>query len=134
MSESREAFERLCGAATTGELGVLCRRFGVTLLVVFGSAVRPDGTPRDLDIAVRFSNHSDVLGFLDQVGALAGTMRVDLMNLDRAGPVAREQALVGGVALFEEPVGAFAREQMAAITERMDTDWLRRLELEQLAR
>jgi hypothetical protein len=106
----------------------------VGLLVAFGSAVRPGTVPRDLDLAVRFASDApDVLGFLDEVGTLAGTSQIDLMNLGAAGPVARERALVGGAPLFEESTGAFARAQLAAIMERMDTAWLRRLDLELMA-
>jgi hypothetical protein len=36
--------------------------------------------------------------------------------------------------LFEAEPGLFATRQMAALTERMDTAWLRRLDLELMAR
>ena len=55
------------------------------------------------------------------------------MVLNRAGPVARERALVGGIPLYEGVSGAFATAQMAAVLERMDTDHLRRLDLELMA-
>ena len=53
-----------------------------------------------------------------------------MLVLDRAGPVARERALVGCLALYESESGAYARAQIAAVGERMDTDWLRALDLE----
>jgi predicted nucleotidyltransferase len=57
----------------------------VDLLVAFGSAVRPDGPARDLDLAVRFGRAAaDLLGLLDELAALAGTDRIDLMNLAAA--------------------------------------------------
>lgn len=46
----------------------------------------------------------------------------------------RGKALAYGLPLFEDRPGLFACLQMAAITERMDTAWLRRLSLERLAR
>lgn len=58
---------------------------------------------------------------------------LDVLVLDRAGPVARERALVGCVPLYEDRPGAYATAQMAAMTERMDTDWLRALQLDWLA-
>lgn len=76
----------------------------------------------------------DVLAVLDELAGLTGSDDVDLLVLDDAGPVARERALVGSIALFESRPGAYAEAQMAAICERMDTDWLRRLDLELLAR
>ena len=123
--------ERLRAAARSGALQALTRRYGVSLLVAFGSAVRPEGEPNDLDLAVRFGAElRDVLGFLDALATLAGTDRIDLMDLAGAGPVARERALVGGDCLVEAERGEFARTQLAAMMERMDTDWLRRLDLD----
>ncbi|MGH3747382.1 MAG: hypothetical protein ACRDT8_08310 [Micromonosporaceae bacterium] len=106
------------------------------MLVVFGSVLHPSGSsPQDVDLAVRWlSGDHDTLGFLDQLSEVASTSRLDLMDLASAGPVARERALVGGEPLVEESAGAFAQAQLAAIMERMDTAWLRRLDLELLAR
>lgn len=135
MSDPRQALSRLRAAAESGELRTLCRRYGVALLVAFGSAVRPGSTPRDLDLAVRFTSaHPDLLGLLDELGSLAGTSRIDLMNLGSAGPVARERALVNAIPLIEENAGEFANAQIAAMMERMETAWLRRLDLELMAR
>lgn len=134
MADLRQAFERLRSAAASGELGALCRRYGVPLLVAFGSVVRPTGTPNDVDLAAYLDRDADVLGFLDEMAELAGTSQLDLMNLALAGPVAREKALVGGVPLVEETTGTFARARLAAIMERMDTAWLRRLDLELMSR
>jgi predicted nucleotidyltransferase len=135
VTDPRQALDRLRSAAKTGELGAVCRRYGVALLVAFGSAVRRGTAPRDLDLAVRFSGDTpDMLSFLDELTSLAGTSQLDLMDLGRAGPVAREQALVGGEPLVEEAPDLFDRAQLAAIMERMDTAWLRRIDLELMAR
>ncbi len=48
------------------------------------------------------------------------------MVLNRAGPVARERALVGGRPLYQHQPDDFANAQIAAIMERLDTAWLRR--------
>jgi predicted nucleotidyltransferase len=135
MASIPEAVARLRAAAEDGRLDDLCDRHQVDLLGVFGSAVRSEH-PRDLDVAVRYvaGANPDVLGFLDELSVLAGTSVIDLMDLGRAGPVARERGLVGGIPLYERNSGDFARAQMAATGERMDTDWLRRLDLELMAR
>lgn len=134
MAGLREALGRL-RAAVGGELTELCAQHQVELLVAFGSAVKPGREPNDLDLAVRFTAaQPNVLGLLDTISTLAGTSRLDLMNLGTAHPVAKERALVGGVPLHEGRPGAFALAQMAAITERMDTDWLRRIDLELMAK
>lgn len=75
----------------------------------------------------------DVLGLLDALAALTGVDSVDLAHLNRAGPLLRERALVGCVPLFESVEGAYASAQMAAIAERVETDVLRRLNLDLLA-
>jgi predicted nucleotidyltransferase len=125
----------LQAAADVGELDELCSRHRLRLLVVFGSSVRDDPRPRDLDIAVATvqGERVDLLALIEDLVALSGVEDVDVLDLDRAGAVARERALVGTVPLYESEPGAFARTQMAAMLERMDTDWLRRLDLSLLA-
>lgn len=137
MGTARVAMRRLLLSAESGELDELCERHGVTVLAAFGSAVHDGDLPsRDLDLAVSFADQarSDVLSLMDALASVSGPAEIDLMDLSRASPVAREQALVGGTPLYESERGGFARAQIAAIVERMDTDWLRKLELELLAR
>lgn len=115
----------------SGELAVLCEQQGIALLVVFGSVLAEVDHPSDLDLAVRFHTKSpDTLGFLDSLSRGMPGDYVDLMVLNDAGPVARERALVGGRPLYEAHPGEFANAQIAAIMERLDTDWLRKLDLE----
>jgi len=130
--DPRAGLAALRVAAEPGALASLCRRYGVRLLVVFGSVLDESREARDLDIAVAFSHGvaADVLGLIDALVRLSGTEAIDLMDLRRAGPVARERALVGTLPLFESDPGTFANTQMAAMLERMETDWLRRLDLE----
>lgn len=118
-------------------LAGICERHGVLLLTAFGSATRPDGEPRDLDLAVLFDRrltHRDALGLVDDLTALTGLQDLDVMGLNTAGPVARERALVGSIVLYEAVHGLLANEQIAAMLERMDTEWLRRAAIEGMAR
>ncbi len=135
-TDPRTALDRLRSAADDGRLEQLCRRHGVRVLTVFGSAARPDADPRDLDVAVGFEPHhtADVLGVLDELTVLTGSDDVDLLVLERAGPVARERALVQCVPLYESEATAYAAAQVAAMGERMDTEWLRALDLEAMRR
>ena len=135
-TDPRTALSRLRAAAADGRLDDLCQRHGIRVLTVFGSAVRPVGEPRDLDVAVSFEPEvaGDVLAVLDVLCELTGSDDLDLMVLDRAGPVARERALVYCLPLYESQPMAYATAQVAAMGERMDTEWLRALDLETLRR
>ena len=64
---------------------------------------------------------------------LVGSDEIDVVHLNSAGPLLRERALVGAIILYEEVPGTWARASTAAVMERLDTDWLRRLGLELLA-
>ncbi|MEJ5866966.1 hypothetical protein WDV85_04335 [Pseudokineococcus sp. 5B2Z-1] len=133
-----EALDALRAAASDGRLADLCRRHDVDLVSAFGSAVRAsradvDGpAPRDLDVAIRFgSPGGDLVGV---VTALVELLAVDAMDLARAGVVARSRALgPGAEPLFEAAPGRYALAQMAALTTEMETERMRRRDLELLA-
>jgi predicted nucleotidyltransferase len=128
----RHALDRLMEAAGTGELAALCRQHNIDLMVVFGSVLDEGSDPADLDLRVRFARHAerDLLTLLNDLYRLTRLEAIDLMVLNDAGPVARERAMVQGRLLYQMQPWTFANEQIAAIMERMDTDRLRRLELE----
>ena len=131
-----EGLERLQAAAESGELRVLCQRYHVTLFVVFGSVGRGEPDPQDLDIGV-LTDHAadfDLFGFVTEVIELVGLEQVDVAHLNAAGPLLRERALIGSIILYESEPGTWARASTAAVMERIDTDWMRRLSLELLAR
>jgi len=121
--------------ASSGELDALCQRWGIAVLSVFGSTTRSEGEPADLDNTVSFvpGADPDLLGLINELIDATDVEALDLMDLRRAGYVARERGLVWAVGLFEAVAGDFARAQTAAATSRMDTDWLRRLDLELMA-
>jgi predicted nucleotidyltransferase len=132
----RAEYEHLREAAAHGALAELCRRQGLDLLLVFGSVIVESEDPRDLDVAIRFAPNSgayDTLKILDDLYRLTGSERIDLMVLNRAGPLARERALSTGEPLFQLKQGDFANAQIAAIMERLDTDRFRALDLELLS-
>jgi hypothetical protein len=130
----REGLRRLRASIDDGRLAALCADHDVSLLVVFGSALDPVAEPRDLDAAVRFGDYAPekVLPLVDALAELAGTAALDVMILNTAGPVAREQALIFGQPLFEARPNAHAEAQIAATMERLDTAHLRRLQLDLL--
>jgi len=131
----REAFHHLVAAADDGRLPALCDRNSVEILTAFGSAIRDTAEPSDLDIAVRFraGAPSDMLALIEELAELTGSDDLDVMDLDRADPVARSIALTDCEPLFEATNGGYVREQIRAVQERLDTAWLRSMELERLA-
>jgi hypothetical protein len=130
--DPREALRRLDVAATSGALATALEPFALRLLAVFGSALEEDRRPADLDLAVGSSVPLDLLALRTALYELTGFERMDLVDVDRANPVLRAEALCGR-ALLERPRGTFATEQMAAIVRRLDTRWLRELDLEAMA-
>lgn len=129
-----EALRTLRTAVEDGRLDDFVERHGLRLLVVFGSAERGEPTARDLDIAVsaRPGERFDLLDLINALLDLTGSDDVDLLDLDRAGPVARQHALFGEP-LYESEPGLYAREQIRASMERLDTEWFRRLSLQLMA-
>lgn len=130
-----DALQRLRAAAADGRLREACHRHGIELVVVFGSALRSP-SPRDLDVAIRFTDYGAdrVLAAIDALAELVGPGRLDVVVLNTAGVVVREEALVHGEGLFEATDDLHARQQIAATMERLDTDHLRRRHLDSLAR
>jgi predicted nucleotidyltransferase len=129
-----EGLARLQAAAAEGELDALCRRHRIRVLTVFGSAARGEPAARDLDIGVLLERDTaiDYLRLIDDLQRITEA-NIDVVHLDPAGPVLRERALVGSVVLDESEPGAWARASTAAMQDRMDTDWLRRMDLDLLA-
>lgn len=135
MATPLDGLTALQSAADSGELDALCARHRIRVLTVFGSAARGERTARDLDIGILFEPDAkpDTLAVMGELIDLAGTEDVDLVHLNRGGPVIRERALVDSIALHESQPGAFAEAQAVAIAERIETDPMRRLDLELLA-
>ena len=129
-----EGLARLRAASESGELDEFCARHGIRILTVFGSAVR-ESAPRDLDIGVMTEPGTafDAVVAINDLIVLTGCDTVDLVHLNRGGPLIRERALVGSIGLFESTPGALAAAQSAAIALRIETDPMRRLDLELLA-
>lgn len=136
MGTPARGLARLHAAAGSGELDALCAAHCIRILTVYGSAARGEPAARDLDIGVITEQGVDLdaVALTADLIDLAGTDSVDLAQLNRAGPVLKERALVGSIGLYESDAGALATAQAAAIGERIDTDPMRRLDVELLSR
>lgn len=123
-------------ASADGRLDALCENHGVAVLTIHGSVTRRDPEPNDLDIAVLFNDpQPDIVGLLLALEDLVdGGDLVDVMNLGRAGVVARARGLAHGAEpLYESRPGAFAEAQMAALALEMEFAPLRREQLRVMA-
>ena len=134
MSTPADGLTRLQAAAESGALDELCARHRVRILTVFGSAARGEPDARDLDIGVMFEPDAnpDYIAIIGDLMELTDA-NVDFVHLNHGGPVIRERALVGSVPLYESEPYALARAQVAAVLERIDTRWMRQLDLELMA-
>lgn len=135
MGDPRKGLARLRAAAADGRLAELSKRYGVILVTVFGSVLDDERQPRDLDLAVYFDHtvKPDVLGVINELMTLTGIDEIDLLHLNRARVVARNNALTYGEPLYTGQCGIFGRLQMAAATELAETAWMREAQLELFA-
>lgn len=134
MTAAQDGVLRLRAARADGRLAQACAATGIELVMLFGSAAtEPD--PGDVDLAVAFVDPRarDVLAAVTALHGLVGDA-LDVLDLDRAGPVARQRALTQGEVLVQLRPGAFATRQMAAMREFIETDPFRRLDLELMGR
>lgn len=130
-----DALDRLRGAVRSGTLAQVCRNRRVDLLVMFGSALNRSD-PGDIDLAVAFEpgGRSDLLGLIDDLAEIIPGDHLDVMNLDRASPVALHRALSSPEVLYSTSRSAFSERQIYAIVNYIDTAHLRDDLLESLAR
>lgn len=119
--------------AEQGHLERLCRQLDIDLLVLFGSVRFDSAAAHDVDVAFQFRHGvaGDELGVVNALQSRYGD-GLDVMALDRAGVVARFEALAKGEPLVELDEGSFATRQMAAMGEFYDNQHLRDLALEVL--
>ena len=133
MSKARDAVAKLVESCGDGTIDALCERLGIRIMGIFGSAAREGPTdPRDVDIAVGFDGPPKELALIDALTALTKYERFDIAIVDHAEPLLRANALVG-IPLYERESGQYATEQMYALAERRDTDWMRELDLKTMA-
>lgn len=134
MNVATAGLAKLQKLAAAGELDPMCDHLGIAVLTVFGSAAQGAPEPRDLDIGVLLCTgpRASYVDLIDGLSRAAGT-DIDLVVLNCAGPVLRERALVGALALYESEPGAWIAAATQAVLERMDTAWLRQVQLAVLA-
>lgn len=130
MITARQALAKLVEDSSAGRLDALFARHGVELMTAFGSATRDEGAAGDLDLAVSLTPESDLYALVSDLVGYLSCDGIDVVDLRTAGVVLKAEALGVCVPIFESRPGLYARRQMAALTERMETAHLRRLDLE----
>lgn len=125
-----QAQERLRAAAEDGRLADWCRAHRIEIVTLFGRAADVPESAHDLDVAIRFRDgEGDVVAAWGDLHELIGPVELDLLDLGAASIVARSRALLG-IPLYEAEPGAYASLRDAALLIELDTEWLRRLDLE----
>ena len=89
---------------------------GLLLLLLFGSRARQEGhAGSDWDFGYLATDELDVAGLLGRLVTVAGTDRVDLVDLNRAGGLLRYRAARDGRVVFEEARGHADRFRLDAV-------------------
>ena len=109
-------------------------RAGVRLAVLFGSRARGDArADSDVDIGVIGPQGEDLLALAAELGRVAG-MRVDLIDLRRAGPLLAFAVAREGRPLIDPTGTEFPAFASLAARRYADTAKFRKLERESLLR
>ena len=106
---------------------------GLDLVVLFGSAARPDPgrAPEDLDLAVRApAGCVDAVAVTNAFVAALGTQAVDLADLRTAPPLLQALVARDGAVLHEGAPGAFAAFRSLAVRRFWDARKFREAERE----
>lgn len=110
----------------------VAREEELELVVLFGSAARGAGEPRDLDVAVRGAGPIDPLALTNRLHRALGRSDVDLVDLRRADPLLLFVVAREGIPLYEAEPGTFARFHDLAARRYYDTAHFREAEHEEL--
>jgi predicted nucleotidyltransferase len=118
------------------EIRKVCQKYPVACLILFGSQAKGEERKEsDIDVGVLFEREipaRDELQFFYDLINLFGTDRVDLVNLNRAGPVLQKEVALYGEPLFEREKGLFDEYLIRALNKYQDTKDIRKLEKELL--
>lgn len=116
----------------------LAKRYGFSLLVLFGSEAKGAGRAgSDVDLALlldRPLTPSKELRLLAELGELFPGRTVDPAILNGASPLLRFQVAREGYAIYERRPGTFMRFKLLAMRQYWDTAKFRRMRAEYLRR
>lgn len=84
--------------------------------------MRGEPQPRDLDVGV-LTEHDHRLDVVAATVELTGTQQLDLVHLNRGGPLIRGRALVGSIPLYEREPDAQAQPRAAGRMTPRQLGW-----------
>lgn len=120
-------------------LNTLAKQLGLDFIVAFGSQVRGQTHPgSDLDLGYRLAE-TDLSGqqrfeSSQKLQAIFPGYEIDLVNLRQVSPLLQHRAAFQSQLLVENRPHSFARFQMSAYINYIDTDFLRTLRNQHLAK
>ena len=98
---------RACIEFSQEELEAICRRRAVERLALFGSVLRDDfGPDSDVDVLIEFRDDFEghrIFEIYDELEALFGGPRVDLVDPKRLNPRLRQYVMASVEDLYEAP-------------------------------
>jgi len=117
------------------QLGPLCGRSDIHLIVAFGSAAQGRVHKQsDLDLAFLGQTALDTLEITNRVMTLLRTHDIDVVDLRRASPLLAMEVVRKGQVLYERHAGEYAEFCSLAHRRYVDTAKLRTAQREALAR
>ena len=107
------------------EIARICRRFGISCLILFGSKAKQEICIKDdIDIAVLAEDTNletdQEIKLFNALLNLFQTDKLDLVVLNRASPLLLKEVAISGKPLYEKKRGVFDSFQIKAIKKYLD--------------
>ncbi len=102
----------------------------IFLVYLFGSLTEGKNA-NDIDLAILFNtkpSYERITELLEKLYKLVGTQRIDIVNLNRAGPVFKFNTITSGKLLYMKNVDTLNSFELKVIKEHMDTEYLRKVQ------
>jgi len=102
----------------------------IFLVYLFGSLAE-EKNANDIDLAILFNtkpSYEKITELLERLYKLIGTQRIDIANLNRAGPVFKFNIITSGKLLYMKDVDTVNTFELKVIKEHMDTGHMRKVQ------
>ncbi len=102
----------------------------ILLAYLFGSLAEGKNA-NDIDLAVLFNarpSYERISELLERLYKLTGTQRIDIVDLNRSGPVFKFDIITSGKLLYMRDAETLNSFELKVIKEHMDTEHLRKVQ------